>query len=183
MNRGVAAGVVVALGAFSPAALAVEREHHLGVDAGASLLVVGGQSSPEVGAGIGAHWTYGLSDALNLMVEAAGSRLAVNEAQGASQPHVQPAWMANADVGIGYVFDVMQWVPYAGLLVGGYALSGGTIQGAKVLPGAAFALGLDYRFGRSLAAGISIRQHMLTEVSTYPSFTLAFARLEYTWGW
>jgi hypothetical protein len=53
----------------------------------------------------------------------------------------------------------------------------------KVLPGVEFALGLDYRCSRRLALGVALRQHMMSEVSTYPSFSQAFARLEYTWGW
>jgi hypothetical protein len=103
--------------------------------------------------------------------------------QGASTPRTRPAGLADATVGVGYVLDVLRWVPYAGVLVGGYALTGGTIAGTKVLPGAGFALGLDYRLGRSWAVGFAFRQHFVTEPSTYPSFTQLFARFEYTWGW
>jgi len=162
---------------------AVEREHHLGVDAGGSMLVIDGKSTPDIGGGGGGHWTYGLNDAFNLMVEGAWSLVALSEARGDTIPPTRPTWVANADVGVSYVFDVLQWVPYAGVLVGGYALSGGTISGIKLLPGFELALGLDYRFDRRLAAGVAFRQHMTSEVSTYPSFTQLFARIEYTWGW
>jgi hypothetical protein len=162
----------------------VEREHHLGVDLGGSMLVVSDKSSPDVGPAIGAHYTYGLNDAFNLMVEGSWSLLALNEdVDSKSTPRTRPVWGANADVGIAYVFDVLQWVPYAGLLAGGYTFGGGTIPGTKVLAGAAFALGLDYRFSRSLCAGVSARQHMVTDPNTYPSFTQLFAQVEYTWGW
>ena len=91
--------------------------------------------------------------------------------------------VSHAAAGVAYVLDVLQWVPYAGVLVGGYGLGGGTIQGTKVLAGAAFALGLDYRVSRSLCAGVTARQHMLTEPNTYPSYTQLFAKFEYTFGW
>jgi hypothetical protein len=174
----------VAAAAVARPALAVERENHVGVDLGASILVVHDKSSPDVGGGAAAHWTYGLTDALNLMVEGGWSLLALGEkVQGESTPRTRPTWGANADVGVAYVFDVLRWVPYVGLLGGGYALAGGTIQGTKWLAGGVIALGVDYRFNRSLAAGVAVRQHMLTEPGTYPSFTQTFARLEYTWGW
>jgi hypothetical protein len=177
-----AMGLAICVTAASRAQ-AVEREHHLGLDAGASMLVFGDKSSPDVGGGAGAHWAYGLSDAFNLMVEAAWSLVALRESHDPKTPTTRPTWAANANAGVGYVFDVLQWVPYAGILVGGYTLSGGTIHGVKVLPGVEFALGLDYRCSRRLALGVALRQHMMSEVSTYPSFSQAFARLEYTWGW
>jgi hypothetical protein len=185
LHRGWTLGMLVfAAATVAEPARAVERENHVGVDLGASMLVVNGKSSPDVGGGAAAHWTYGLTDAFNLMVEGGWSLLALGEkVQGASTPRTRPAWGANADVGIAYVFDVMRWVPYVGLLGGGYAFAGGTIQGTKWLAGGVIALGVDYRFNRSLAAGVAVRQHMLTDPGTYPSFTLTFARLEYTWGW
>ncbi len=183
MSRAVAAALIAASALFVRPVLAVEREQQLGVDLGGSMLIVSGKSSPDIGGVAGVHWTYGLSDALNLMAEADWSLVALNETKCAGTPPSRPSWTANADVGIGYVFDVLRWVPYAGLLVGGYDLSGGTIAGSRLLVGAAIAIGCDYRFGRTLAAGIALRQHMLSDASTYPSFTQAFARLEYTWGW
>lgn len=183
MTRAVAAALVVASVVFARPVFAVEREQQLGADLGGSMLIVSGKNAPDVGGLVGTHWTYGISDALNLMVEAQWSLVALNEKPSASTPPIRPLWAANADVGVGYVFDVLRWVPYAGVLAGGYDLSGGTIAGSKILLGAAIAIGCDYRFGRTLAAGIALRQHMLSDASTYPSFTQAFARLEYTWGW
>ena len=79
---------------------------------------------------------------------------------------------------------MLTWVPYAGILVGGYGLSGGTIPGMKLLPGVEIALGLDYRARhRPLAVGVAVRQHFLSETDTYPSFTQLLARFEYVWGW
>ena len=180
-----AAGAVsLAIASASSSAGAVEREHHLGLDAGGGLLVIGNKSTKDLGGSLGAHYTYGLNDTFNLMVEASYSLVALDQtADSKKTPSTYPAWLANADVGIGYVFDVLQWVPYAGLLVGGYGLSGGTIPGVKFLPGAAIALGLDYRLNPALSVGVAVRQHLVSETSTYPSFTQALARVEYTWGW
>jgi hypothetical protein len=148
------------------------------------MLVIADKSSADVGGAAGAHYTYGLSDAFNLMAEGAWSLLALNESGKASTPRTRPSWAANVDVGIGYVLDVLQWVPYGGLLLGGYALSGGTLDATKYLPGAEVALGLDFKFDRSLSAGVAVRQHLLlTDLNTYPSFTQAFARIQYSWGW
>jgi hypothetical protein len=176
-----AAGVALA---YAAGAGAVEREHHLGVDAGYAMLVVADKSTPDVGAGVGVHWTYGLSDAFNVIAEGGWSLLAIGEkAQGPSTPRTRPASITSAEVGVAYVFDVLQWVPWIGLLAGGYAFTGGTINGARILPGAAVGLGLDYRLSRSWAVGVSAHQHAFTDASTYPSFTQFFARFEYTWGW
>lgn len=176
-----ATAVAAALATLASPARAVERENQLGADLGCAILVVKDKSTPEVGAGIGAHYSYGITDSFNLMVEGAWSLVALDETRNAKTPATHPAWMANANVGVGYVLDVLRWVPYFGLLVGGYGLAGGSMSGAKVLPGAEIALGLDYRFGRSLTTGVALRQHVLSD--TYPSFTQAFARVEYSWGW
>jgi|CZKU01.1.fsa_nt_gi hypothetical protein len=163
---------------------AVERENHLGLDAGGGLLVIGNKSTNDIGASLGAHYTYGLNDTFNLMVEASYSLVALDQtADSKKTPPTYPAWLANADVGIGYVFDVLQWVPYAGVLIGGYGLSGGTIPGVKILPGAEIALGLDYRLSSSMAVGVALRQHFVSDTTTYPSFSQALARVEYNWGW
>jgi hypothetical protein len=119
-----------------------------------------------------------------LLVEAQYSQVALGQrADGPHTPPDYPSFIANRDNGIGYVYDVLTWVPYAGLLVGGYGLSGGTIPGMKFLPGAEIALGLDYRLSPSVVVGIAGRQHLLSETKTYPSFTQLMARVEYTWGW
>jgi hypothetical protein len=161
-------------------AAAVEREQQAGGDLGASLIDASGKT--RVGAAVGAHWTYGLTDAFNLLVEGSWSLVALRIHD--DPQHTQPGWIANGDVGVAYVFDVLRWVPFVGLLAGGYVLSGGAIDGARVRPGVELQVGLDYRFNRSLKVGVVGREHMLfTDLSTYPAFTQLLARAEYTWGW
>jgi hypothetical protein len=184
VKRVASSALAVTLVALAPSAWAVEREHHLGIEAGGAMLVIADKSTPDVGAGLGAHWTYGLSDAFNLVVDGSWSLVAIGEkALDAHTPATRPASVASLDAGVAYVFDVLRWVPWASLELGGYALDGGTISGVKFLPGAAIALGLDYRLTRSWAVGASVRQHAFLDLSTYPSFTQTFARFEYTWGW
>lgn len=195
MRRRVAVAAAVASLAFASTARAIEHEQQLGADAGGSVLVINNKSAADVGATLGGHYSYGLSDAFNFMAEGAFSLVALG--QGAEDPkgsHTYPSWVANANVGVSYVFDILSWVPYAGLLVGAYDLSGGSINGMKVLPGAAIALGLDYRWSPTLSFGVAIREHFVsagffqnalsqTNTSTYPSFTQVLGRIEYTWGW
>jgi hypothetical protein len=174
----------VALTALASRAGAVEHEHHVGVDAGGAVLVVNGKSSADVGGGFGLHYAYGLTDAFNLMAESSFSLVGFgDQSNGGMAPSTYPAWLGNADVGVCYVLDVLQFVPYGGLLAGGYALGGGTMASTRVLPGFELALGLDWRLGRAFAVGFAFRQHMVTDPGTYPSFTQFFGRFEYTWGW
>jgi hypothetical protein len=166
----------------SGSAQAVEREHHIGVQGGLSLLKIDDKSTLDVGGGGGVHYAYGLSDQFNLMAEGTFNLVALNErAIDASTPGTRPSWVTNVAVGVGYVLDVLTRVPYAGIMVGGYYFGGGTIDGGKLRPGGQIALGLDYRLNRKLAVGVAFRQHYIS--STYPSFSSFFARFEYTWGW
>ena len=165
---------------------AVEREHAVGVDAGGTMLSVNDKSSPDIGGGAGLHYTYGITDAFNFVASAGWSLVALNEKlwDPSTTPHTRPTNLTTANLGIAYVLDVLRWVPWGAAEVGGYALQGGTIDGVKVLPGAALAIGLDYRINRSWSVGAEARQHFLfTEMSTYPSLTQLFARFEYVWGW
>lgn len=163
---------------------AIERQHHVGLDPSLSMLKVDDKSTVSVGAGLGLHYTYGITDQFNFMAEANVSRVAANQQQDdATSPHTRPADVAHASAGVGYVIDVLQFVPYIGLLIGGYRLSGGTLDKALLLPGAELAVGLDYQLSRHWAVGVAGRQHLVTKATTYPSYTTAMLRLEYMWGY
>ncbi len=184
-GRGAATGLACAAGVATTLATvparAVEREHHLGADAG---MVIEDSDSPDVGLSLGAHWTYGIDDAWNVMAEGDWTFVARGSSPSVVLPGNRAASIANVDAGVAYVLDVLQWVPYAGVMAGADGLTGGTVKGLKIFPDVVLAAGLDYRVGRSLAVGVAIREHMLvTEFSTYPSFTQILGRVEYTWGW
>lgn len=185
MRRGVAIAMLSALLALAAPAGAVERENAIGADAGGAMLVVANKSAPDLGASVGFHYTYGLSDAFNLVADAGWSLVALNEGlTDPTTPRTRPTNVTNADVGLAYVLDVLRWVPWGALEIGGYALDGGTLDGVKGEIGVAIAVGLDYRLDRSWSVGASGREHLLfTDMSTYPSFMQLVARVEYVWGW
>jgi hypothetical protein len=171
---------------FAPEARAFERQHHLGVDGGLSMLSIADKSTVDVGAGFGLHYTYGLTDAFNLVVEGASAIVAKGQLldDPMNTPHTRPSTVSSFAVGAVYVLDVLRWVPYGGVLAGGYLMGGGTLDRNKILGGVQFALGLDYQLTRSWAVGVAYRQHMIyTDLSTYPSYSTFFGRVEYIWGW
>jgi hypothetical protein len=175
---------IAAVAFVAPRASARENEHHLGVDLGASALKIDDKSTLSLGGGGGAHWSYGLDDTFSVMAEGAYSIVALNQTGDASTPRTRPASVSHLVGGIGYTIDILTWVPYVGVLVGGFAMSGGTIDGTLFLPGAQLALGLDYKLSHHWSVGAAIRQSMmLTHTSTYPSYTNVFGRFEYVWGW
>jgi hypothetical protein len=182
MRIAVAAGIAVVL--LPASAGAVEREHALGMDVGPAIFVVNDKGSPDIGATLGLHYTYGLSDAFNIMADAGYSIVALNESGDSNTPQTRPTTLWGGAAGLSYVFDVLRWVPWAAAEAGVLGLNGGTIVGTRVLPDAILALGLDYRLNRSWAVGVSFRQHFLfTDMGDYPSLTQVFARFEYVWGW
>jgi len=155
---------------------AVERENQIGLELGVPMLVVhGNKNTVATGASAGLHYTYGLSDAFNLVADADSGVLFLGVPT--------PATLTHGDVGIAYVLDVLRWVPWGSAEVGGYGFTGASV-GGTFLPGAALAVGLDYRFDRSWAAGIVVREHLFfTNINLFPSLTEGFLRVGYTWGW
>jgi hypothetical protein len=190
MNRVAARTLVLAL----PFALlwgserearAFERQQHLGVDGGFTLLTISDKSTADRGGMFGLHYTYGISDAFNLVAQAQFQLVALNQQlDNPTTPHTRPESVTGGTVGAEYVFDVLRWVPYVGALAGPYFMNGGTIEGTKVLLGAQLEAGLDFQVTRHFAVGIAYHEHfMLTDLSTYPVFFNVMGRLEYIWGW
>jgi len=105
-----AAFAIAALFAATNAA-AFERQHHLGGGGGLSLLKIDDKSTLDIGAGLGIHYAYGITDQFNLMAEGTTSIVALNEAHGPGVPNTRPGAVDSLAVGISYVFDVIQWVP------------------------------------------------------------------------
>lgn len=179
--------VAVVAGALVPAAdaHAIERQHHFGLAPQLAILKVDGKSSLDVGAGGAIHYAYGLNDMFNLMAEGGSAVVAANQDQDTpTTPKNRPAAVDHATVGIGYVFDVLRWVPTASVLAGGYRMWGGTLDHSLFIAGASVGLGLDYQLSRSWAVGVAGRQHFLfTKLSDYPSYTTATLRFEYMWGY
>jgi hypothetical protein len=171
-------GLVCAL-ALPREATALEREQHLGVQAGATAMSTTPGGSP-FGLNLGLHYTYGLWDAVNLVVEADANSFAFGSKVGAPP---QPTIVATGGVGLMYVFDVLRWVPYAGGIAGAGYFGGGYQKLSLMTPDLQLAIGLDYEITRSWTVGVAYRQHFfVTEMNTYPEFTTIGARFEYVWG-
>ena len=166
-------------------ALAIERQHHFGLDPTLALLKVDDKSSMSPAVGLGAHYTYGLNDQFNFMAELNASFMIQGEKlDEPTTPRTRPTQIAHALAGVGYVIDILQWVPYFGVLVGGYRLGGGTLDDPLVVLGGAVQLGLDYQLSRQWAIGGALQQHFLvTKMSDYPSYTTMMLRFEYMWGY
>lgn len=178
----------LAMCASPRAAEAVERQHHLGLDPSLSILKVEG-APVNTGGGIGAHYTYGISDQLNFMAGVNGSLLPTSTVvpdpatPNAIIPATQPGRILSALAGVGYVIDVLRFVPYIGVLAGGYHLSGGDLRSGIFVFGGAAQVGIDYQLSRQWAIGVAGQQHfLLTKMSTYPSYTNVLLRFEYMWG-
>ena len=159
-----AAALVVAV---SPHAEAYERQWHAGIDVGYASLF-GDHSSG--GPGGGAHLAYGLTDAFNAMLDVDVSH------HGSAHTNV---WSGGA--GVAYTLDVARLVPYAGLLVAGYKLSGDL---STFAPGGQLAIGVDYQIDRHWAVGLDLRMHMIfaTEPVGTTAYGTSFLRAEYLWG-
>jgi hypothetical protein len=165
-------------------ASAVEHQHHIGVGGQLSILSIDDKSTNSVGGGLALHYAYGISDTFNLMAEASSSAVARDQGQDTpTTPRTRPAGVDNAGFGIGYVIDILQWVPYLCVLGGVYRLSGGTLPQDIYLSGISLGGGLDYQVSRKIAFGIGAREHIMTQMQTYPSYTTIFLRAEYMWGW
>lgn len=165
-------------------AAALEHQSHLGLDPSLSILKVDDKSTVSIGAGMGAHYTYGIDDQFNIIGEFNFSRVANNQQQDfADSPHTRPADIAHLSAGVGYVIDVLRFVPYIGVTIGPYRLSGGTLDKALWLPAVSGIIGLDYQINRSFAVGVAGEQHIFfSDMSTYPSYTNVTIKAEYMWG-
>lgn len=169
--------------ASSSPAKAYEHQWHVGGGLGYTLLAPGATfpvTTTQHGASASAHLTYGLTDAFNLM----------GELDGGYYPGALPVARAGASVGVGYVIDVLRWVPYVGLMAGGSGLfvmgdcgarGEATCGGPRL--GVSIPFGLDYQFSRSFAVGFAGKYGVLLlgpeGVDQAFSGTI---RAEYIWG-
>lgn len=177
--RFVLAGLLAALFALFPTqARAYEEQWHFGGGFGVASFV---RSDAALAPLIGAHAAYDVSDIFDLRVEllAAEHEFIPGE----------PTHFYSAAAGIVYKLDVLEWVPYVGILGGYYALDGPTwpspLKQREL--GVSIPLGLDYTFSRTFGMGAQIRYHgfmsdPMSSLSDAPYFT-ALLRAEYRAGW
>jgi len=179
MTRGLVFSFAVALLCLLPKrAHAFEREWHVGGGLGATAY----PHYYSLGPALGVNAAYGISDVFDLKLELLGSYHGYTAGSHLPTEHAEPL---SAAVGLSYKLDVLQWIPYAAVLVGFQSISGRLPVGEPfrrddVL--AALVLGLDYAMTRNFGLGASIRTDMLlSSPSTGEAFT-PMLRAEYHWG-
>lgn len=174
--------VCLGLGVVALPAQAFERQWHLGIGVGVGVLPdVSGAGAPfgeSFGPPVlGAHTAYGLSDLFDW-------RLELTHGLHALSPGVsERSHLVSAATGLSYKLDVIEWIPYLGVLVGYHGRLGGpdlpgADEGRHDL-GASLLLGLDHAISRDLVIGVQLRySRTLDELDT----VTGFLRVEHTWG-
>ncbi len=197
LRPALAASVFAAALLASPRSYAFEHQWHVGGDLGYTALM--GAQQTRHGLGGGLHLTYGLTDAVNLMAELHVSshfsrvgEAPVDDKGNATGPvvPVPSVVFTSGAVGVGYVVDVLQWVPYAGALVGVADLidtsgtcgaAGSPCHGVRLDLEIPF--GLDYSISRSVAVGVGGRYQLLIGGPSIEHGLTALLRAEYVWGY
>jgi len=164
---------------------AIENQQHLGLAPALGILSIDKKSTASVGAGGALHYAFGLTDQWNLTVGVSSVEVAANQKQDFPySPHTRPGWVHQGGVGVAYVIDILRYVPWIGIEGGACILGGGTLEHSLVLPDVSGAVGLDYQINRTLAVGVTGREHfMVSKLDTYPSYLTAMVRFEVMWGY
>jgi len=158
---------------------AFERQWNAGVDLGYASVSLGDEFYGGLGGGL--HLGYGLTDAYNLMVEVGGSRHSSSKMSGCEDCDALLA--GHGGVGVAYTLDVISWVPYLGLLFGGYRFSGAGMDDPLYKAGFQLALGCDYRPSRHWGVGVQARYHTFVDAPFDAQYLTVFGRFELLWGW
>lgn len=173
-----ALGVALVAASVPRTASAYEEQWHFGGGIGAAKFVGTDYGTAPM---LGLHVAYDVSDMFDLRLEL-----------GAAEHEVvaeRPTRLYSASAGIVYKLDVLEWVPYFGILGGYYAFTGGPWPGhlKQRELGASIPLGLDYTLSRRFGLGAQLSYHgfqsdPLGGVGDAPYFT-ALLRAEYRHGW
>ncbi len=174
---------VVVLGCAG-SAHAVEHEHRFGIGPSYAALKVDDKSTMSTGVGTALHYTYGATDMFDVLAEASWTDVALHQDQdNKDSPRTRPSQVSSLALGAAYVVDVALFTPYLGVMGGGTTLAGGTLEQNITLASGILAAGVDYRFLKYLSVGLAYRQYMFAaRSSTYPSYSLFTAHLEYAFG-
>lgn len=158
-------------------ARAFERQWHVGANAGYSPYINPAGFTLH-GFGGGLHLTYGMSDTINLIA------LADVTVHPASHDGVRPVdgiVLGGGSLGLSYVFDILQIVPYVGGTIGAYYADAPTGSGGRLALTVPF--GLDYQLSRSFALGVTGEYKLLfLDPAGVGQRFVAFLRAEYIWG-
>ncbi|MBK9001320.1 MAG: outer membrane beta-barrel protein [Myxococcales bacterium] len=159
-------------------ARAYEEQWHFGGGIGAAKFI---ESDIGTAPMLGVHVAYDISDMFDLRLELGAAEHQLVESQSTR--------LYSAAAGVVYKLDVLEWVPYFGILGGYYAFTGGPWP-AHLKPrelGVSVPLGLDYTLSRTFGLGVQVayvgfQSDPLGGVGDAPYFT-ALLRAEYRLGW
>ncbi len=157
---------------------AFERQWRVGAGVGLAGLTEfqGAFSSPA----FGVHGAYGVSDMFDVMADVVASSHSLVERD--------RTLLTSASAGIAYKLDVVEWVPYFGVLAGYYRFSGPRPVSSPHQAGAGLVIGLDYALQRDFGVGAQLRYHGFMDdlpgslFGGGPYFT-TLLRGEYRWGY
>ncbi|MBI2393569.1 MAG: hypothetical protein HYV09_28585 [Deltaproteobacteria bacterium] len=172
-------GIALSLSLSAEPSRAAEGVKRIGVQAGFAGMSSEGKFAGYGGA-LSAGWS--ITDAWTLGIIAAASSNQVAAKGGRSL-------VLSQAVGVSYALDIIQIVPYFGVYVGAYELTGGGLQGTQVKPGAQLAFGLDWVHSRTFTFGLELKAHALPgdflrqPDNPTPFYATTFLKAEYTWGW
>ncbi|HEY2408417.1 MAG TPA: outer membrane beta-barrel protein [Polyangiaceae bacterium] len=185
MPRWLKSCLPVVLGAlFAPStAHAFERQWHVGGGVGLTSYLHDYQLGPS----LGLNAAYGISDMFDVRVELLGSTHLLS-----SEATTRVAYLAHtraeqlsAAAGLTYKLDVLQWIPYGGVLLGYRHVRGALpplSDYGRDDAMAALLVGLDYAASRSFGLGLSWRgDSALSSFANTESMTVML-RAEYHWG-
>jgi hypothetical protein len=149
-----------------PPARAFERQWHLGGGLGAAA-----PTDYSAGPAFGIHGAYGLSDVFDLRLELQASRNGVGSL---------PVSFYGTRLALAYKVDVIQWIPYAAISGGGFAIAW---EGAALFrPSAGVMLGLDYAVSRHVGLGVlGAGDYVFVESGV--TVLALLVRAEYRFGW
>lgn len=177
---------LVLVAASSSEASAYEHQWQAGLSAGYTHFINGGGTAIKpaslAGFGTSLSLTYGLNDSLNI----------IGHADLSVHPGATPVLIGGGGAGIAYVLDVLRWVPWIGVTVGGYAVSAAELCVATDdAPcttgrfGISAPFGLDYQFNRKFSIGGGGRYGVLLfgNKNAVDQTISVFLRAQYIWGY
>src|SRR5262245_40411160 len=158
---------IALLAVLNGPARADDGESAISISAGYASFAIPEPEPP--GGALGLEYEHGLSDVFWLRAAAAGG---VYGADGG------PSYAAQGSIGLTYVVDVVKYIPYLHLGIGGVGVFGGALD-RQLHPIAELGVGLDILARRDLSWGPWLRLASFLDDSEFVSGGL---RLSWRWG-
>jgi hypothetical protein len=122
---------------------------------------------------VGLDYERGFSDAMSLRASGGfGLYLLDDDDMG-------PSYSGHATIGLTYLFDVLKYVPYVNVGVGGIVLAGGPVEDVRLDALLELGIGLDILHSRTFSYGVQARLETFIQET---SFFTAGVRATYRWG-